>query len=63
MKGQVDITTGKKLHPAGRKKKVVKKVVEEKPKEKKVEEKLKEEVEENKVALKPSYRVSKLNIK
>ena len=40
-----------------------KKVVEEKPKEKKVEEKPKEEVEENKVALKPSYRVSKLNIK
>ena len=40
-----------------------KKVVEEKPKEEKVEEKPKEEVEENKVALKPSYRVSKLNIK
>ena len=41
-----------------------KKVVEEKPKEEKVEEKPKEEkVDENKVALKPSYRVSKLNIK
>ena len=32
MKGQVDITTGKKLKPEGKKKKVVKKVVEEKPK-------------------------------
>ena len=43
---------------------VVKEVVEEKPKEEKVEEKPKEEeVAENKVALKPSYRVSKLNIK
>ena len=40
-----------------------KKVVEEKPKEEKVEEKPKEEVEENKVVLKPSYRVSKLNIR
>ena len=32
MKGQVDITTGKKLQSEGKKKKVVKKVVEEKPK-------------------------------
>ena len=32
MKGQVDITTGKKIKSEGKKKKVVKKVVEEKPK-------------------------------